>query len=148
MIRGQRQYLWRAGDQDGEVIDILLQPRRDSHAAERFLRKLLTRSGRAPHRLVIDRLGSYRAAHRIVMPSAIHDTRGYDNSLAEVSHEPARQRERAMRGFKSRPQAQRLLTMHGVVRNLFGVGRHRLPASHHRQLRSRAFETRNAVAAA
>ena len=68
-IRGQRQYLWRAVDQDGEVIDILLQPRRDRHAAARFLRRLLKRSGRVPYRLVTDRLGSYRAAHRAVMPS-------------------------------------------------------------------------------
>lgn len=73
-IRGQRQYLWRAVDQDGEVIDILLQTRRDRQAAVRFLRRLLKRSGRAPRRLVTDRLGSYRAADRTVMPSVIHDT--------------------------------------------------------------------------
>jgi putative transposase len=82
------------------------------------------------------------------MPSVIHDTRRYANNLAEVSHQPTRQRERAMRGFKSSPQAQRFLTVHGVVRNLFAVGRHRLRARHQRQLRSRAFETWNAVAAA
>ena len=67
--------LWRAVDQNGEVIDILLQPRRDRHAAARFLRKLLKRSGRVPHRLVTDRLGSYRAAHRAIMPSVVHHTR-------------------------------------------------------------------------
>jgi putative transposase len=73
-IRGERHYLWRAVDQDGEVIDILLQSRRDRHAAARFLRKLLKRSGRVPQRLVTDRLGSYRAAHRVIMPSVVHDT--------------------------------------------------------------------------
>jgi putative transposase len=72
-IRDQRQYLWRAVDQDGDVLDILLQPHRDRHAAARFFRKLLKRSGRVPHCLVTDRLGSYRAAHRVVMPSVRHD---------------------------------------------------------------------------
>jgi putative transposase len=146
-IRGRRQYLWRAVDQDGEVSDIQIQPRRDRYAAARILRRLLKRSGRIPRRLVTDRLGSYRAAHRTVLPSVVHDTRRYANNLAEVSHQPTRQRERAMRGFKSGPQAQRFLAVHGVVRNLFAVGRHRLRARHQRQLRSRAFETWNAVVA-
>jgi transposase-like protein len=84
-IRGQRQYLWRAVDQDGEVIDILLQSRRDRHAAARFLRKLLKRSGRVPRRLITDHLGGYRAAHRVIMPSVAHDTTRYANKRAEVS---------------------------------------------------------------
>jgi len=129
-IRGQRQYLWRAVDQDGEVIDILLQPRRDRHAAARFLRKLLKRSGRVPHRLVTDRLGSYCAAYRVIMPSVVHDTTRYANNQAEVSHQPTLQRERHMRRFKSVAQAQRFLAVHDVVRNLFTVGRHRLRAGH------------------
>ena len=147
-IRGQRCYLWRAVDQDGDVIDILLQPRRDRHAAARFFRKLLTRAGRVPRRLVTDRLGSHRAAHRTVMPSVVHDTRRHANNVAEASHQPTRRRERQMRGFKSAPQAQRFLEVHDVVRNLFSVGRHRLRAGHQRQLRSRAFVTWDAVAAA
>jgi putative transposase len=73
-IRGRRHYLWRAVDEDGEVIDILLQPRRDRHAAARFFRKLLKRSRRVQRRLVTDGLGSYRAAHRVIMPSVAHDT--------------------------------------------------------------------------
>ena len=146
-IRGQRQYLWRAVDQDGEVIDILLQPRRDRHAAARFLRKLLKRSGRVPHCLVTDRLGSYRA-HRVIMPSVVHDTSRYTNNQAEVSHQPTRQRERHMRPFKSVAQAQRFLAVHDVVHNLFNLGRHRLRAGHQRLLRSRAFVTWNVVAAA
>jgi putative transposase len=146
-IRGRCQYLWRAVDQDGEVIDILLQPRRDRHAAARFFRKLLKRSGRVPHRLVTDRFGSYRAAHRVIMPSVVDTTR-YVNNRAEVSHQPTRWRERHTRRFKSVAQAQRFLAVHDVVRNLFTVGRHRPRARHQRLPRSRAFVTWNAVAAA
>ena len=147
-IRGRRQYLWRAVDQDGEVIDILLQPRRDRHAAARFFRKLLKRSGRVPHRLVTDRLGSYRAAHGVIMPSVAHDTTRYANSRAEVSHQPTRRHERHMRRFKSVAQAQRFLAVHDAVRNLFTIGRHQLRAGHQRFLRSRAFIVWNTVAAA
>ena len=147
-IHGQRQYLWRAVDQDGDVIDILLQPHRDRHAAARFFRKLLKRCGRVPRRLVTDRLGSYRAAHRYVMPSVCHDTTRYANNRAEVSHQPTRRREHQMRRFKSSAQAQRFLGVHGVVYNLFSLGRHLLRAAHQRLLRSRAFATWNAAAAA
>ena len=118
-------YLWRAVDQNGEVIDILLQPRRDRHAAARFLRKLLKRSGRVPHRLVTDRLGSYRAAHRAIMPSVVHDTRRYANNQAEVSHQPTRQRERYMRRFKSLAQARgssRCTTSFGTSSPLDDIG--------------------------
>ena len=138
-IRGQQHYLWRAVDQDGDVIDILVQPRRDRRAAERFFRKLLKGQGREPRRLVTDKLRSYAAAQRTVMPSVIHDTGRYENNRAEVSHQPTRQRERQMRKFKSPAQAQRFLSVHGVVRNLFNVGRHRLRASNYRLLRDRAF---------
>ena len=140
-IRGQRQYLWRAVDQDGEVIDILLQPRRDRHARP-VLSQLLKRSGRAAHRLVTDRLGSYRAAHRIIMPSVVHDTTRDANNRVEVSHQPTRRRERHMRRFKSVAHAQLFLAVHDVARNLFTIGRHRLRAGHQRLLRSRAFGAR------
>ena len=100
-IQGQRQYLWRAVDQDGDVIDILVQPRRDQRAAERFFRKLLKGQEREPRRLVTDKLRTYETARRILMPSVVHDTERYANDRAEVSHEPIRQRERQMRGFKS-----------------------------------------------
>ena len=138
-IRGRRQYLWRAVDQDGDVIDILVQARRDRHAAARFFRKLLKRQGRGPFRLVTDKLRSYAAAHRIVMPSVMHSTRQYENNRAEVSHQPTRQRERQMRGLSSVAHAQRFLSVHGVVLNLFRVGRHLLSAVNHRLLRTRAF---------
>jgi len=138
-IGGRRQYLWRAVDQEGDVLDILVQPRRDARAAARFFRKLLKGQGTEPRRLVTDKLRSYGAAHRVVMPSVPHDTRQYANNRAEVSHQPTRQRERQMRRFKSPGQAQRFLSIHGVIQNLFRVGRHLLRAAHHRMFRQRAF---------
>ena len=135
----ERQYLWRAVDQDGDVIDILVQPRRDRRAAKRFSRKLLKGQGGEPRRLVTDKLGSYGAAHRTVMPSVLHDTSRYANNRAEVSHQPTRQRERQMRRFKSVAQAQRFLSVHGVILNLFRVGRHLLRPANYRILRERSF---------
>ena len=140
-IGGRQQYLWRAVDQDGDVIDILVQPRRDRRAAERFLRKLVRAQRSEPRRLVTDKLGSYRVAHRVVMPSVVHDTGRYANNRAEVSHQPTRQRERQTRRFKSRSQAHRFLTLHGVVHNLFRFGRHLLRAANARMFRDRAFST-------
>ena len=147
-IQGRRQYLWRAVDQDGDVIDILVQSRRDRRAAARFFRKLLKGQGREPRRLITDKLRSYAAAHRTVMPSVIHSTRQYENNRAEVSHQPTRQRERQMRRFKSAAHAQRFLSVHGLVRNLFRVGRHLLRAAHHRLLRTRSFRVWDAVTCA
>src|SRR5713101_1616777 len=95
--QGRQQYLWRAVDQDGDVIDLLVQPRRDRRAAERFFRKLLKGQGPAPRRLITDKLRSYSAAHAIVMPFVVHSTQQYENNRAEVSHQPTRQRERQMR---------------------------------------------------
>ena len=140
-IQGQRQDLWRAVDQDGDVIDILIQPRRDRRAAKQFFRKLLKGQGSEPRRLVTDKLRSYSAAHRAVMPSVVHDTRRYANNRAEVSHQPTRQRERQMRRFKSAAQAQRFLSVHGVIQNLFRVGRHLVSSANHRMLRDRSFRT-------
>ena len=100
-IQGRRQYVWRAVDQDGDVIDILVQVRRDRHAAKRFFRKLLKGQGCEPRRLITDKLRSYSAAHGILMPSVVHSAQQYENNRAEVSHQPTRQRERQMRRFKS-----------------------------------------------
>ena len=138
-IQGRQQYLWRAVDEDGDVIDILVQSRRDRRAAERFLRRLLKGQGREPRRLITDKLRSYSAAHRTVLPSVVHSTDQYENNRAEVSHQPTRQRERQMRRFKSAVHAQRFLLVHGLVQNLFRVGRHLLRAVHHRSLRTRSF---------
>lgn len=122
-----------------DVIDILVQPRRNRRAAKRFFRKLLRCQGGEPRRLVTDKLRSCGAAHRIVMASVLHDTSRYANNRAEVSHQPTRQRERQMRRFKSVAQAQRFLSVHGVVLNLFRVGRHLLRPASHRILRERSF---------
>ena len=138
-IQGRQQYLWRAVDQDGDVIDILVQSRRDRRAAARFFRKLLKGQGREPRRLITDKLRSYSAAHRTVMPSVVYSTRQYENNRAEVSHQPTRQRERQIRRFRSAAHAQRFLSVQGVVLNLFRVGRHLLRAVDHRLLRTRAF---------
>ena len=138
-IRGEPHYLWRAVDQDGDVIDILVQRRRDARAAKRFFRKLLKGQGSEPRWLITDKLRSYCAAHRNVMPSVEHVTARYANNRAEVSHQPTRQRERQMRRFKSAGQAQRFLSVQGVVRNLFSLGRHRLRSDNYRLLRGRAF---------
>ncbi len=119
-----------------------------ARAARRFFRKLLKGQRQEPSRLVTDKLGSYRVAHRDVMPLVPHDTTQYANNRAEVSHQPTRQRERQMRGFKSANHAQRFLHVHGVIQNLFRVGRHRLRAVHHRVLRARSLTVWGAVTAA
>lgn len=138
-IRGERHYLWRAVDQDGDTIDILVQKRRNKRAAKCFFRKLLKGQCASPRRIVTDKLKSYSAAHREVMPAVPHCTDQYANNRAELSHEPTRQRERQMRRFKSAGQAQRFLAVHGTVGNLFRLGRHLMRASHYREFRSRAF---------
>ena len=147
-INGKRQYLWRAVDHDGDVIDILVQSRRNRRAAERFFLKLLKGEGRVPFRLVTDKLKSYRAALRTITTSVNHDTDQYADNRAEVSHQPTRQRERQMRRFKSPAQTQRILSVHGLVLNLFRLARHRLKATNHRLLRARSFATWEVVTAA
>ena len=137
--QGRRQYLWRAVDEDGDVLDILVQSHRNRRAAVRFFRTLLKAQGRVPRRLITDQLRSYAAAARIVMPSVVHVTDQYANNRAEVSHQPTRQRERQMRRFKSAAQLQRFASVHGIVQNLFRVSRHLLRSAHHRLLRTRAF---------
>ena len=140
-IRGERYYLWRAVDQDGQVLDILVQKRRNTGAAKRFFRKLLKGLQYVPNRLVTDKLRSYGAAHRTTMPSVTHYTRQYANNRAEVSHQPTWQRERHMRRFKSLRQVQRFLTVHGPINNLFRVRRHLMQAGQYRLFRERAFTT-------
>ena len=103
------------------------------------VRKLLKRQARVPRRLITDKLRSDAAAQRKVMPSVVHCTDQYANNRAEVSHQPIRQRERQMRRFKSAAHVERFVSVHGVVQNLFRVGRHLLRAAHHRVLRTRAF---------
>ena len=147
-IRGERHYLWRAVDQDGDVIEILVQRYRNARAASRFFRKLLKGQGSKPWQLVTDKLRSYGAAHRSIMPSVDHNTERYANNLAEVSHQPTRQRERQMRRFKSVGHAQRFRSVHGVVQNLFNLGRHHLRSENYRLLRARSFKDWSAATAA
>jgi putative transposase len=147
-INGQQQYLWRAVDQDGDVIDILLQSRRDQHAAERFIRRLVRGQGKEPFRMVTDKLKSYSAAKRAILPDVTHDSQQHANNRVERSHQPTRMRERQMRRFKSPRQAQQFLSAHGVITNLFRVGRQHLSSSNHRLLRSRSFSIWRAVTAA
>jgi putative transposase len=128
-INSKQHYLWRAVDQDGDAIDILVQPSRDQRAAERFFRRILRGQGKKPFRIITDKLRSYSAAMRTILGKVAHNTERYANNRAEVSHQLARQRERQMRRFKSADQAQRFLSLQGVVQNLFRLGRHLLKAS-------------------
>lgn len=146
-IGGIQHYLWRAVDQDGEVVDVFLQKRRDGKAAKRFFRRLLKVHRSEPRKIVTDKLRSYGVAHRELIPDVIHDTAQYANNRAELSHEPTRVRERGMRKFKSVEQAQRFLGAHAAVYNLFNLGRHLVSAKNYRYFRLRAFASwENAVA--
>jgi putative transposase len=138
-INGRQHYLWRAVDQDGEVVDVYLQAKRDGAAAKRFFKRLLRSYGGEPRKIVTDKLRSYGVAHRELMPEAIHSTQQYENNRAEQSHEATRVRERVMRRFKSLGQAQRFLGAHAAVANLFNLGRHLVRAQHYRDLRMSAF---------
>ena len=138
-IGGRRHYLWRAVDQDGDVLDILVQKHRNKRAAKRFFRRLLKGLRYAPRRMVTDKLRSYGAARKEVLPDVIHDSDKWQNNRAENSHQPTRQRERQMRRFKSPGQAQRFLSAHGAINNLFRCGRHLMRAVHYRLFRNRAF---------
>ncbi len=138
-IQGQQQYLWRAVDQDGEVVDVFLQARRDGKAAKRFFKRLLKNHTDELRKIVTDKLRSYGVAHRELIPDTIHDTTQYANNRAEVSHQPTRVRERGMRRFKSTQQAQRFLSIHSMVYNLFNLGRHLISAKYYRLLRQRAY---------
>jgi putative transposase len=139
-IQGQRQYLWCAVAQDGDVINILVQRRRNQKAAERFFHRLLKGQGREPRWLITDKLKSDGAAHRTMMPTVNHSNQVYANNRAEVSHQPTRQQEYHMRGFSSSTHAQRFLTLYGLTQNLFRLGRHLMQAVHYRLLRTQAFQ--------
>ena len=138
-INGKQYYLWRAVDQDGEVVDVYLQAKRDGAAAKRFFKRLLRSHGGEPRKIVTDKLRSYGVAHRELIPDTIHSTQQYENNRAEQSHEVTRVRERGMRRFKSVRQAQRFVTAHAAVSNLFNLGRHFVRAEHYRDLRMSAF---------
>jgi putative transposase len=125
-INGKQHYLWRAVDQDGEVVDVYLQDRRDgaAAAAKRFFKRVVTRSGANARTIVTDKLASYRVAHRELLPDCDHDTTQYSNNRADRSHESTSFRERGMRPFKSARHAQTFLSIYSEVRNLFNLARH------------------------
>ena len=139
-INGKQHYLLRAVDQDGEVVDVYLQAKRDGAAAKRFFKRLVSSLGGEPRKIVTDKPRSYPVALREVIPEAIHVTDQYANNRTEQSHEATRVRERGMRRFKSVGQAQRFPGAHAAVSNLFNLGRHLVRAAHYRDLRVSAFE--------
>jgi putative transposase len=145
-IRGKLHYLWRAVDQDGNVLDILVQSRRNAKAAKRFFRKLLKSLQYVPRVIVTDKLKSYAAAKRAILPSVEHRQSRYLNNRAEVSHQPTRRRERHMKRFKSARHAQRFLSSHSRIHNHFQLRRHRLSATDHRAARDAAFRIWHEVA--
>ncbi len=144
-INGKTHYLWRAVDQDGNVLDILVQARRDEAAATKFLRKLLKNLQYVPRVLITDKLASYGAARRKVLPSVEHRRHKGLNNRAENAHQPTRERERRMRRFKSPGHAQRFLAAYGPIASHFRPRRHRLTAEAYRATRTQRFATWRAV---
>jgi putative transposase len=144
-INGKTHYLWRAVDQDGIVLDILVTSRRDAKAATRFFRKLLTGLEYVPRVLVTDKLASYPVAHRRLMPGVEHRRSKYLNNRAENSHQPTRARERAMKGFTSAGRAQRFLSAFSGISPHFRPRRHRLAAGAYRDEMTTRFAIWNEV---
>jgi putative transposase len=138
-IRGVQHYLWRAVDQDGVVLDILVQARRDANAAKRFFKQLLKGLQYVPRVMVTDKLRSYGVARRQPLPRVEHRQSRYLNNRAEKSHRPTRRRERQMQRFKSTEQAQDMLSAHPVIYGHFHPRRHQLRAHAYRVIRSNAF---------
>src|SRR5438270_981150 len=137
-IAGRRMYLWRAVDHEGEILDMLVQRRRDKRAALRLIRKLLRKHGVAPKLVVTDKLRSYGAAFRELHLTCRHDQGLRQNHRAENSHQVVRRRERKMQRFKSAASAQRFLSMHAAVHNTFNYQRHLISRSTLRIFRAEA----------
>jgi putative transposase len=147
-INGERKYLWRAVDADGTVLDILVQNRRDTAAARRFFRKLLKKTRTVPRVIVTDKLRSYGAAHREVMPSVEQRSHKGLNNRAENSHQPTRQRERAMKGFRSVGGAQQFLAAFSGISSHFRPRRHLMTAARYRAEMTIRFEIWNQATSA
>ena len=145
----KRMYLWRAVDQEGEILDILVQSRRDKRAAMRLMRKLLKKQGFAPGVAVTDKLRSYGAAFKALRLSCRHEQRLRMNNRAENSHQAVRRRERKMQRFKSAGSAQQFLSLHAAVHNTFYLQRHLISRTALRTFRAEAAaQWRAAVAGA
>ena len=138
-VQGELQYLWRAVDQDGVVLDILVQSRRDAKAAMRFFKRLLRGLQYVPRVIVTDKLRSYGAAKRVVLPTVEHRQSRYLNNRCENSHRPTRRRERQMQRFKSPRQAQAFLFAHSFIYGHFRPRRHLMAAARYRAARVKAF---------
>jgi transposase-like protein len=147
VIGGKRFFLWRAVDSEGEVLDLLLQRRRDKTAAVTFLRKLLKKQGYAPDVIVTDKLRSYGAAKAQIGLSARHEQGLRKNNRAENSHQPTRRRERKMQRFNSPGSAQRFLAAHAAVYNTFNIQRHLISRRTLRRFRASAMEKWQAATA-
>ena len=140
-IDGRMAYLWRAVDSEGEVLDVLVQTKRNTYAALKLMRKLLKKYGFIPDFLITDDLRSYGAAARNLGIEKHHERGRWRNNRAENSHQPTRRREHKMQGFKSRGSAQRFLSIHAAVYNTFNVQRHMTSARTHRSFRAAAMDT-------
>jgi len=140
-IGGRQHYLWRAVDQDGSLLDLLVQAKRDQVAASRFFLKVLRGAGYAPRVVVTDGLASYREPCARLLSAAAHIRDKAANNRAENSHQPTRGREHRMKGFKSVAHAGRFLSIFGPIYDLFSVRRHGLRAEHFRVLLARRFAT-------
>jgi len=148
-IDGRMVYLWRAVDAEGEVLDVLVQAKRNKRAALKLMRKLLKKYGFVPDKLVTDNLRSYAAAAGHLGIAKRHERGQWRNNRAENSHQPTRRRERKMQGFKSPGSAQKFLSTHAAAYNTFNVQRHLTSAKTHRAFRATAMQTwRDVVAAA
>jgi transposase-like protein len=148
-IGGRMVYLWRAVDAEGEVLDVLVQSKRNKHAAMKLMRKLLRKYGFVPDQLVTDDLRSYGAAAHELGIASRHERGRWKNNRAENSHQPTRRRERKMQRFKTPGSAQKFLSTHAAVYNVFNVQRHLTSAQTHRAFRATAMNTwREALAAA
>src|SRR5213082_98244 len=147
-IAGKHMYLWRAVDHEGEVLDMLVQRRRDKHAALRLMRKLVRKQGFTPKLLTTDKLGSYGSAFRHLHFTCRHEQGLRKNNRAENSHEAVRRRERKMQRFKSARCAQRFLSVHAAVHNTFNLQRHLVSRAILRSFRAEAAaQWQSAVAA-
>src|SRR5471032_101539 len=137
-IDGRLVYLWRAVDAEGEVLDVLVQSKRNKHAALKLMRKLLKKYGFVPDRMITDDLRSYGAAALDLGIESHHERGRWKNNRAENSHQPTRRRERKIQRFKSPGSAQKFLSTHAAVYNTFNVERHLTSARTHRSLRAAA----------
>jgi putative transposase len=146
-INGRVHYLWRAVDQDGDVLDILVQTSRDKKAAKKFFRKLLKGLQYIPRTIVTDKLRSYSAAKAELLLSVEHCQRRFQNNRAENSHQPTRLRERVMRRFKSAGHAQRFLSAFGIITSHFRPSRHLCTAEVYREIMKCRFDAWKQVVA-